>query len=650
VKKILAPSLSVVALVALSCVPNSALQNRSSAASSGGGGGGNPGNQPAAPSPIAIRPDPLAFPDASPGLTSTRDVTIQNVDAGGPVTITTVTVTSDTGGAFTLSVPATPFSLDPGGSVTFQGVFAPPSRGTYAAFLEVEIAGAPARAVAINGAGVANGLSPSPGYVDFGTLAHGSAVAVTRVAVVSEGTTQVRTVSSVTVTDDGGGVYSLANVPPFPAQVPPGGHTSWQVLCNPSRVGAIAGELVVSSDDPARPQIRVPLRVLIPDDNAPDEFRCNPTTSLDQRLPVVAAVPQATASGAVAVVLYSNDANRGTDDGEGGHEHFGSNGLDASGHWTTNNTRDIIHHTDTSAGGSSYVGYIGLCGDAFSHLYYAPARYHPSLPQGYTGNHPHGVFMNVVGQSGEDDGHTNVSDGIENYGQTYSTLDIACDPDGGARLVVLRAGGGGEVPNGLVGRAVTRGGAPLGGWFVFSTGGKNPRVAFNGARFLVVWEEAGAVIGHFYTAGGGSDGQNFTIAQAAGTLTPRIAGDPSTGSFGVVWQDGKIEGRLVGGDGSLGPVVTVSSGGGEEPAIGVNPGAGWMVVYTAPDADQRGVYARALDPTFGLGAAAFQVNEVTAGDQHEGAVAWVPLVGKWLFVWTGLDGDGMGIKGRYLAP
>jgi hypothetical protein len=134
-------------------------------------------------------------------------------------------------------------------------------------------------------------------------------------------------------------------------------------------------------------------------------------------------------------------------------------------------------------------------------------------------------------------------------------------------------------------------------------------------------------------------------------MLPRLAANPSSGDVAVVYQSGgSVYGALVHGDGTVGAPAQLNSttGGVQIPAVAYQPGAGYLAVWQAAGAANQAVFARPLDASLAPQGAESQVNEMPGVDATEPDVAFAAAAGKWIVVWTGTDGDGLGIRGRFL--
>jgi hypothetical protein len=213
---------------------------------------------------------------------------------------------------------------------------------------------------------------------------------------------------------------------------------------------------------------------------------------------------------------------------------------------------------------------------------------------------------------------------------------------------------------------------PAGGEFkvnTYTTGDQNnPALAMDtAANFVVVWQSNGqdgsdnGIFGQRYDATGQTVGAEFqvntytTYAQAF----PAVAID-AAGNFVVVWQglgpDGSSDGVFGQRYDAAGAprggefqVNTYTTDGQYTPALAMEPGGGFVVVWTSygQDGDAPGVFGRRFDTAGAPRGAEFQVNTYTTSRQYNPAVAMDPA-GKFLVVWqsVGQDGSGLGIFGQ----
>lgn len=121
----------------------------------------------------------------------------------------------------------------------------------------------------------------------------------------------------------------------------------------------------------------------------------------------------------------------------------------------------------------------------------------------------------------------------------------------------------------------------------------------------------------------------------------------------VVWvsagQDGDqgtIMARLFAADGSpFGPefvVNTITAGDQVSPRVAVAPSGSFTIVWSGPDGDGSGIFARRYSSFGGPLGPEFPVNTTTLADQHHPTVS-VDFSGVAVVVWEGQDGEGKGV-------
>lgn len=139
-------------------------------------------------------------------------------------------------------------------------------------------------------------------------------------------------------------------------------------------------------------------------------------------------------------------------------------------------------------------------------------------------------------------------------------------------------------------------------------------------------------------------GAAFRVSQADGfAAQPR--GLRLGNQVALVWSNGvKGDGagntgiflRTIDASGTLGAEkkLTAPLAFAENPALAADRTGGFLLVFDAPDADGRGIFARRIDPNGVARSAAIQVNSSTAGSQARATVAQAPS-GEFLVLWQG---------------
>jgi hypothetical protein len=466
------------------------------------------------------------------------------------------------------------------------------------------------------------------------------------------------TISSIGITGDPAGVFT-DHPPALPATIQPGQTISTRVTFAPQAVQSYTASLEIKSIG-SKLDLLVPMSGQggQPTGGGVAEFQVNRSVPDDQWNPRVAALDHPASNGAVAVAIYEDLSALTLDVTEGPHEHVVASGIDANGN-AVGPVPDpkILHHTEG-------IQSVGICAEPSSGKYVSGGRRHPSNVSSEP--HPNSFFMNDIGEGGDDFGGLAIMADDPTYfptipgDQDSDHWDVACDNASATRFHVWRLTGGQataqELQPGLCGRIMQRNGTPASPVFLLSsaplTGDvqTNEHIAFNGLRYLVVWEQNDTVVGRLFLPDGTPVADDFTIA--ASGATPEVCPNTTTQDFFVVWQGGAPMGALVSNDGVVGaPVQITTTFGATEPRCAANSAASaYKVVWVAPDSGGTGIFTRTFDSTLTpTGTAESQVNDVRDGQETDPAVTFVPSTANWLAVWTGLDAQGKGIKGRFLG-
>jgi hypothetical protein len=190
---------------------------------------------------ISVIPTSVAFGNVSTGASNTQTITIRNP---GTATLT-ISQAPLAGTGYSLAGLATPLSIAPGGSSSFNVAFAPASAGNFSGSLTLT-SNAPSSptAVPLTGSGVASTyqLSASPASLSFGSLTTGTSVTQT-VTISNTGNSSV-TISEVIANGTGFRLSSIA----LPVTVAAGQSTSFSVIFAPASAGSDTGSVTVTSN------------------------------------------------------------------------------------------------------------------------------------------------------------------------------------------------------------------------------------------------------------------------------------------------------------------------------------------------------------------------------------------------------------------
>ncbi len=226
--------------ILMGCAGGTGIANSSSNSGSGGSGSGSSGGGGTHPGTLSASPASLDLGSVAVGATKTASVSLVN----GTTNNVSVAKVSVSGTGFALSsVPAVPFTVDAGKSLSVSVSFTPPASGGATGTITVTSNATNASmTVALSGNGLAPGeLGLSPQSLDFGNVTAGSSYTLN--ASLSAGTTSV-TVSSGEVTGSG---FSISGIT-FPVSVAAGQSVAYTVTFAPTSVGSAAGNISFVSD------------------------------------------------------------------------------------------------------------------------------------------------------------------------------------------------------------------------------------------------------------------------------------------------------------------------------------------------------------------------------------------------------------------
>jgi len=243
----------------------------------------------------------------------------------------------------------------------------------------------------------------------------------------------------------------------------------------------------------------------------------------------------------------------------------------------------------------------------------------------------------------------------------------AAATDGTGRVIVVWERGDGST---VAGRRFEASGAPSGGEFVLSqypAGFQpNPRYAVgaDGAgRFVAAWSSYGTPgndnglsiqARRFAASGSPAAGQFQVNTYTTGEQTePDIAVARGDGRFVVVWtsegsagndnEGTSIQGRLFNATGSAlatFQVNNLTANDQTQPAVAMAPGGSFVVAWKSyTDGDQSGIQARRFSSGGSPAASQFLVNAYTTGVQGEPDVA-IDAEGRFIVAWTSNEASG----------
>jgi hypothetical protein len=242
--------------------------------------------------------------------------------------------------------------------------------------------------------------------------------------------------------------------------------------------------------------------------------------------------------------------------------------------------------------------------------------------------------------------------------QLFAAVAVA---PGGQFVVVWESAGQDGDDFGIFGQPYGADGTPLGAEFQvnsYTTYAQiNPKVAMDGAgNFVVVWQGAAqdgsdmGVFGQRYDSAGARRGSEFQVNTytTSSQSFPAVAMD-AAGNFVVAWtsvHDGDGSGvfgqrfdavgaRL----GSEFRINTYTTGGQGFPAVTMDPGGNFVVVWLGRDGDLGGVFGQRYDAAGTPVGGEFRVNTYTTANQRSITVA-MDQRGNFVVVWRSFIQDG----------
>ncbi|MCA9553820.1 MAG: choice-of-anchor D domain-containing protein [Myxococcales bacterium] len=215
-------------------------------------------------SDIVVEPNALAFSGIYPGQTQTLPFFVRNIGVD-PHQITKMVFASSNGavaGDLSFAPNATPIDVPAGDAVQVDVTFTPQSTGMVFDEIRVDATGQRNTAVVsvtavVEPAPVAR-IEVAPPSLNFGQVEVGM-TSQRNLQISNTGTADLTLTQNITIVP-AGAPYTLSNAPASGTVMAPTDSSTFQVTFAPITAGvAPAAELVVTSDDPNTPVVRVPL-------------------------------------------------------------------------------------------------------------------------------------------------------------------------------------------------------------------------------------------------------------------------------------------------------------------------------------------------------------------------------------------------------
>jgi len=139
---------------------------------------------------------------------------------------------------------------------TFTAQFRPTVAGTVSCVVTITTNNTTNRTITLSGTGSVPPIKidVQPGSVAFGDVRRDTTSSPAQIMVRNLGA-QTMTVSAVSASAG----FAIAAGPDTGYTLGPGGAQAYAVVCTPTSVGALGGQFVVTSDDPSRPEVTIPL-------------------------------------------------------------------------------------------------------------------------------------------------------------------------------------------------------------------------------------------------------------------------------------------------------------------------------------------------------------------------------------------------------
>jgi hypothetical protein len=203
---------------------------------------------------IRLSASALAFGTLNSGETKDLKFTVSNSGLS-PLTLSAITSSNP---RFTVTAPALPLTIQAGQSADVTVRFAPNAAGAVSATLSIP-SNDPGRStvtLALTGTGTAGpapSISITPQSLDFGGVTTGQTRDL-KLTVINTGSADLA-IRSLAIA---GASFTLVSPPPS-VTIAAGGSVDYTVRFAPALPGVVSGSLTITSSDPARPSLAVPL-------------------------------------------------------------------------------------------------------------------------------------------------------------------------------------------------------------------------------------------------------------------------------------------------------------------------------------------------------------------------------------------------------
>lgn len=208
---------------------------------------------------LQASPATLTLPDTGVGSSSAPgSVRYTNV-SDAVQTVTSLALRGANATDFGLvALPTLPATLAPSESLDVKVRFTPTAEGARQALLEAQLASGSSARAALRGQGVPARLTVTPAPIEAGSTAVGSSV-TREVTIANAGAGRILVKAIAAAADDGGGDYSVEDLPALPVAVSGGASFTLSVRFSPSAEGARPGTLTVETGDAGAAKLEVPI-------------------------------------------------------------------------------------------------------------------------------------------------------------------------------------------------------------------------------------------------------------------------------------------------------------------------------------------------------------------------------------------------------